>query len=1101
MRKQSLIGFTGVFATLGAAVLVTMWALPAMAALSQVTEASPTVRPVTQNEVWTADLRVTATDDIGDQIPGVATLVFGIHPDATDGYDPVIDDFADLAPPSTPYIQPHFSYPNNDPGPPDSRLLKRSFIPSGSDPAEWPLRVTFTSGQFSFQEANLTLTWDAAFPNVPGHLGVELLNAAKTQVLADMRAVNQFDGIVTAPFFAGQTDYFIRVSTPPPPPPGPVLVTPPDRSRIGGSALLFSWQPSNADIDSYRLQITQSGDDFSDPQVNSGGIPTNAFAHSTGRLVDGSYLWRVRGEKAANPATEFSDPFLFTLDNTPPSPSSLISPSSGDHIFTSAVSFEWALSTSGDIAQYRLQVTSGDSFNTDIDEFFAGAIRTLPGNGIYKWRVGAIDDLGNATVPGKLEVRSFTINDITPPGAPALLSPGNAASVNTSTPLFNWAPSTGDPFTYRLQVVKSGDDLAAGPFAVDEVIPADRTQLQLSTAAALADGIYRWRVIARDRALNTGSSVARTFAVDTAPKIDNVFTGDHWDPDDERIEGDRRTGVGTYLPGVADRTSIRIQFNEDLDGSTIVAADFEVTEEGGNPLVIADALWFSADDSNTGLSVRNNVFLVLADPLAGDATPGVTLVGSVSDAGGSAVTGLTVESDDVIDGIAPTATITLDTSISSRNVAVTVETDENIRTLEPVLELFISTSDDPDIAVAQPTGIQPPRSSRTAGQNIWTFDLSIAQSNRYSVVVTVDDASRNQSTTGKQDWTDAGSISFEIDNTLPFPRWDQSDPTTLTTWPVDGEEETQFFDPFFIEISWRSEAWEYVGDSHRGVTLTKAVLDGADVLPLASVFPFDDRLWTIRIPNIALGDHTLAFNGRDDAGNTLADDEELTFRVVAPPSWDLLLTPGINLVSIPADPVDKRINAVFGDALAVDLVFTRAGKRWLVAQRDPDTGRFERTGSSNDLRWINSRHAYFVRAVTSVAVEIELAPLGFQEVPPAIRVKKNRWALVPVMSLRPIEKIPQWSALDADEYFGDNWRVAWTFDRGRWIRVVPAPDTRHQCYNYDQTPPPVGDCGAQDPANAGEYFTVDVGGQREDVVEIGRGYWVSFKKNDRIVPQ
>ena len=275
------------------------------------------------------------------------------------------------------------------------------------------------------------------------------------------------------------------------------------------------------------------------------------------------------------------------------------------------------------------------------------------------------------------------------------------------------------------------------------------------------------------------------------------------------------------------------------------------------------------------------------------------------------------------------------------------------------------------------------------------------------------------------------------------------------TYPMDGEATHAFelddgSDLFFIEIVWYSEGDEYPGDLHDDVSLTKAVLDEGtpdqqNVLAYATTQ--DGYFWTIAVPNIGLGAHTMTFNAEDDAGNTLATDEALTFEVEERGLFDLGLVPGINLIPLPRDPADTDINAVFGDTPVVDLVFTRQGRRWLVAQRDPDTGRFERTGSPNDLWKIDAKHAYFVRAVASVTVEIDIPPLGTQRVPPKVRVKGNRWSLVPVTSLGPIEDIPQFTEIDADDYLGENWKVAFTFGPGpvgqRVARQRPGRRRRH----------------------------------------------------------
>jgi hypothetical protein len=680
-----------------------------------------------------------------------------------------------------------------------------------------------------------------------------------------------------------------------------------------------------------------------------------------------------------------------------------------------------------------------------------------------------------------------------------------------------------------ITITKDGDVVTAS-VAMDDL--EDATGLSIDDDGETT--VY-WFVQASDEAGNMGTTDADTD--DDAPdnqgfslRVDNkdpvmmdAFTGEHWDAnadvddDDDKgsIKGDRRLKVGEYLPSGSNAKMIRVEFNEALDGASVDASDFSVTDGSGAELAIAAVRWFDKandDEQDDAPVVRNSVFIELEESLGGGDTPSVELAGTVTDAAGNSISNVTIDSDDVTDGIAPTATVTMDTTLSKEKVVVTVRTDENIRTLEPNLELFISTTDDPDTAVAEDANVSIPRGSRTAGENEWTYNLSVASPNTYSVVVSAEDTSRNRSTTGKEDWTDSGSISFEIDDNLPSPRTDDDD-EKLTTVPEDGEMEATLSAPFFIEINWGSEDEEYTGDSHEDVTLTKAVLDAGednerDVIGLASTR--DGQRWTVAVDDIGLGEHTLTFNGEDSLGNTLEDDEELTFTVVARPVFELGLAPGLNLVSIPGDPTNKDINAVFGDHPAVDLVYTRDGDLWLVAQRDAESGMFEATGGISDLTSIDAQHAYFVRATASVDVGVDISSRGALQVPPSIAVKGNQWNLVPVISLLPLEKIPMGSALDADTYLGtENWTRGFTFDRGRWMGVVPnaeGDDATHQCHNpavstadravqgYE-----TGTCGTEDPNNIGQYYTEDAGG-KADVVEIGRGYWVWFTKDGTITP-
>ena len=693
----------------------------------------------------------------------------------------------------------------------------------------------------------------------------------------------------------------------------------------------------------------------------------------------------------------------------------------------------------------------------------------------------------------------------------------------------------GDDRGEDITITKDGDVVTAS-VALDDL--EDATGLSIDDDGETT--VY-WFVQASDEAGNMGTTDADTD--DDAPdnqgfslRVDNkdpvmmgAFTGEHWDAnadvddDDDKgsIKGDRRLKVGEYLPPGSNAKMIRVEFNEALDGASVDASDFSVTDGSGAELAIAAVRWFDKandDEQNDAPVVRNSVFIELEESLGGGDTPSVELAGTVTDAAGNSLSDVTIDSDDVTDGIAPTATVTLDTTLSKEKVVVTVRTDENIRTLEPKLELFTSTTDDPDTAESQPAGVSIPRGSRTAGENEWTYNLSVASPNTHSVVVSAEDTSRNRSTTGKEDWTDSGSISFEIDDNLPRPTTGEGDDEKLATLPEDDEMKATLSDPFFIEINWLSEDEEYTGDSQEDVTLTKAVLDAGednerDVIGLASTR--DGQRWTVAVDNIGLGEHTLTFNGEDALGNTLENDEVLTFTVVARPVFELSLTPGLNLVSIPGDPMNKDINAVFGDHPAVDLVYTRDGDLWLVAQRDAESGMFEATGGISDLTSIDAQHAYFVRASASVTVGVDISARGALQVPPSIEVRGNQWNLVPVISLLPLEKIPVDSALDADSYLGaKNWTKAFTFDRGRWEGVVPNADVVHQCVNRDaetrtvtdedgndSTEDNTGDCGTQDPAegNRGTYFTEDAGGT-DDVVKVGRGYWVWFTEDGTLTP-
>ena len=388
---------------------------------------------------------------------------------------------------------------------------------------------------------------------------------------------------------------------------------------------------------------------------------------------------------------------------------------------------------------------------------------------------------------------------------------------------------------------------------------------------------------------------------------------------------------------------------------------------------------------------------------------------------------------------------------------ITVGTEEGILIRMPSLRLFV-TGD----SGVQDSRVIPTASAPSPDADEWTFDFAIGVAQTYSAVVTVEDDVGNRSVAGIENPEDPGAITFEIDNALPLPELYPPDGADIPTDPI-----------VFVSLDWSIEGGEYPGDSHGRVDLRMAILDSGDANErdlvaerVASVRNGNE--WSLGIANVGLGDHTLTFNGADDAGNTLGDHGAvLTFTVIEPPNWTLDLVPGMNLVSLPRTPADTRINEVIDQSAGVDRVCTLdlgvddldvapcEGPPWLVATRSLETGLFE-----GGLTTIDATHAYWVSAISFVSLHIEIPPLGALDPLPTIPVPVG-WSLVPVISLLPVEQIPPGTQIDADDYLGSNWTRAFVFASGVWTRLEPGT---------------------------------------EDTVEIGRGYSVYFSDFDVIIP-
>ena len=579
---------------------------------------------------------------------------------------------------------------------------------------------------------------------------------------------------------------------------------------------------------------------------------------------------------------------------------------------------------------------------------------------------------------------------------------------------------------------------------------------QIATEKKERDGIsaeIEWQVSVKDKAGNLamtdaddktdGNQMTVLNVKTTAPTLDGARTGEAFDA--SKTDDEDTPNVDERI--VSSRTSIKLEFDRGMGGSSLQTSDFMV--DGEEPTGVDH---FSA--------VPNYVFLTVPE-MAPDATPKIEIVGDVQDAGGNSINTASASGSVInaaTDGIAPKLTVTIEDDYTTGDIQITVVSDEPIRGSQPGVVINNCGDTVKDCDGGRTTGSEiSPRVIKNRQE--WSFAVTGLGTGLYIVTSSATDVASNNATGGGHtDSTNAAAIKFEIDKALPTvattddnntPNDNTDDTTDYNTDPLPDGKKSEA-EPFFIEIDWSSED-EYPGDSHKSVTLTKAVLNAGkdnerDVLALSSTS--NDRNFTIAISEIGVGKHTLTYNGMDEAGNTLKDDATLSFEVVVPPALTLTLQPGMNLVSVPRDPADTDVQAVFGDVEEVTLIFTqpRDGESdlpWLFAARDPVTGEF-----AGDLKTIDARHAYWVKASGSSKAEIDIPQLEAQRRPPSISIKANTWNLVPVISLDPIASDPGDNEIElgatfcAGSYFGANLSNAFTYESGRWTAVGADGDVK-----------------------------------------------------------
>ena len=267
-------------------------------------------------------------------------------------------------------------------------------------------------------------------------------------------------------------------------------------------------------------------------------------------------------------------------------------------------------------------------------------------------------------------------------------------------------------------------------------------------------------------------------------------------------------------------------------------------------------------------------------------------------------------------------------------------------------------------------------------------------------------------------------------------------------------------------------------DAHNTITLTTVTLNGVDVS--ASVGTIDSDSFVLATSNLALGTHTLAFNGTDAVGNTYTGNQEFAITVVERSEYSIPLSPGWNLVSFPGDPTDPSLDAVLPSSHPALTVLSYdpsdPNGPWLSAVRGSG-GTWTGTLSN-----VTSTRAYWVQTGAFTPIKTLIPERSTASELPTIPVVAG-WNLVPVVDLQlttappeaslkptggpPVTTAPA-SGIDPDLYFASvTWTVAYGFDTqaNQWRKVTPG-----------------------------------VPGNLIDNVGQGKGYWIWVTKDGTLVP-
>ena len=409
------------------------------------------------------------------------------------------------------------------------------------------------------------------------------------------------------------------------------------------------------------------------------------------------------------------------------------------------------------------------------------------------------------------------------------------------------------------------------------------------------------------------------------PKLTSADTGLAPDGDDD---GDD--------PDANNSRSIAIYFDDSVEG--VDASDFQITLD---------------DDTNlipVGVQVDGStVFAELDADIPTNDTPIVRLQGAVSDPAGNTTSAGSV---DAADRLSPVLTVELsggsgsDASALTKNeITVTISSDEILAGL-------------PTVEVYDEDGFRTRLSVIAQGGETWTSRATRARlgaDGELSLVVSGTDVSpaSNDSVVGTEDPSKAtaGETKFTLDSTKPS--------------LVSGDSSTSQGRP-----SIRIEFDEAVTVTAASIGDTVLVDDDTNSLATS-----DNKLFFyVPSEDLELGSLTVKATASDDAGNTV-EDASYTLTVEERKAFDLGLFFGWNAVSVPSNPVDPDINAVFtNESLAQVVAYdaTDAESPWRIASRDPVSGAWTST-TDTPLRTIMAGPGYWVHSTSFDDQEIGLA--------------------------------------------------------------------------------------------------------------------------------
>ena len=581
---------------------------------------------------------------------------------------------------------------------------------------------------------------------------------------------------------------------------------------------------------------------------------------------------------------------------------------------------------------------------------------------------------------------------------------------------------------------------AAGT-AVISLNTAGGYDASLSPTSALAEGPKTWFIAVKDRVGNVpvtedvsvaGNQAALgaaphgvtahgdagqkfEFTVDTSgPTASSAATGFY-----VKNPG-VLTGAGVEVEKGDNRSYVRYVFDLGTGGAPIDAATVSVndfTVAGAVPVsAIVNAV---AQGSN---AAGSTVYLEVGEQ-ATNAKPSVVLTGSISDKAGNVRTSGTKVA---ADKLSPVLTVVPDLAYSEKTTVITITSSETLG-VPPAL---ITRASVPTCTNPTTTGSPATQVVQSVGLTSWTstFTNPASGNSKQWVVATGTDAGGNATIFGDACIatvaTAADVVVFQVDDAAPVQRF-----PAATATSTEGD----------VWIVVRYDENEYTGDTHKSVTVKSATLNGVDVSSeifvgevkelvntsdTANLATASDPHATVTLAkNLAVGVHKFVIVVQDDATNASSTFTH-TLTVTAKTKTSIVLSPGVNLISIPGTPVGDggNLNTLLTglpvtSVVSYDRTLEAAGANpWLTSTKDAETGLF-----TGDITVIEPGKSYFVTATARATIKV-LIEAATMVLPPTIQVQQG-WNSIGYWSISGA------ASVDLDSYLSSvKWNVAYSYD-------------------------------------------------------------------------